>query len=490
MQALSLFVFFAACVGFVLGTFTLLGPLRGLLESMRDEGVSAETEAAIVRLAILVLIVVSLILAGWLSRRVRRTSLGILKFGLPSLAVGLAGLCVGWWLVSAQGGDAGESFVGSRFTFGPYPSEARLAQLASEGYSGVISLLHPAVVPFETRLIGEERRTANAAGLEFIHAPMLPWVSDNEESLNIIKTIVERGHGRYYVHCLLGKDRVRIAKRWVQELNPMAEIGLTEGTENHEKNRQLHDGMLWERGRVVFVGEGIFLTPQPAKNEYVSYLLSGSNGPVFSLLDPHRLEDRPWIEEERRIYEGNGMELVVLPIPVDPYDGHVALAVADRIRRSPGSKVVHAFLSLDSGRSPSAEAFVQALYSGLPPLPPALFVEPLFRGRARVIAPNVALGPRPRNDEFAGTLHRRGVREFVYLGDAQDSEAREDRGLCLGAGLDWRGVTRESDLLEIVARGGPWYLYGPLAELLGPKVARAMGPALPVRISSEAAGVP
>jgi hypothetical protein len=62
--------------------------------------------------------------------------------------------------------------------------------------------------------------------------------------------------------------------------------------------------------------------------------------------------------------------------------------------------------------------------------------------------------------------------------------------LCLGAGLDWRGVTRESDLLEIVARGGPWYVYGPLAELLGPKVARAMGPALPVRISSEAAGVP
>jgi len=33
-------------------------------------------------------------------------------------------------------------------------------------------------------------------------------------------------------------------------------------------------------------------------------------------------------------------------------------------------------------------------------------------------------------------------------------------------------------------------VYGPLAELLGPKVARAMGPALPVRISSEEAGVP
>lgn len=124
----------------------------------------------------------------------------------------------------------------------------------------------------------------------------------------------------------------------------MAEIGWVEGTEQYEKNRQLHDGMLWERGRVVFVGDGIFLTPQPAEDEYMLYLLPGSNGPVFSLLDPHRSEDRPWIEEERRIYEGNGMELAVLPIPVDPYDGHVALAVADRIRRSPGSKVVHAFL--------------------------------------------------------------------------------------------------------------------------------------------------
>ena len=44
--------------------------------------------------------------------------------------------------------------------------------------------------------------------------------------------------------------------------------------------------------------------------------------------------------------------------------------------------VVHAFLSPASGRAPSAEAFLQAFRSGLPPLPTALFGEPLTAGRA------------------------------------------------------------------------------------------------------------
>jgi hypothetical protein len=354
----------------------------------------------------------------------------------------------------------------------------------------VISLLHPAVVPFETRLIEQERSAVVAAGLEFVHAPMLPWVSDNRESLATVETIVESGHGRYYVHCLLGKDRVRIVERWVQELDGMGkgESGLE--IARTKKVRRLRDGMLWERGGVAFVGEGIFLTPQPAVNEYMSYLLAGVNGRVISLLDPNRPGDRVWLDEEQRFFEGNGLQLVSYPISLDPYDGERVLDVVDQVRRIPGQKVVHAFLSLDSGRSPAAEAFVQALHSGLPPLPPALFNEPLVRGRARVIAPNVALGPRPRQDEFAGTLHRRGLRRFVYLGDAQDAEARQDAKICREAGLGWRALSDESELLEVLAKGGPWYLYGPRAQDLGPGVARTLGPALPSRGTDENSRVP
>ncbi len=490
MKKSLIFVLFLICVGFVLGTITLRGPLRALIESGRDQGRSAEAESVLVRLVIVLLVAVSLLAAGWLSRKVNRTSSRTLEFGLPALSVLLAGGCVGWWLLSAPESSRPDSFVGSRFTFGAYPSEARISQLAAEGYSGVISLLHPAVVPFETRLIEQERSAVVAAGLEFVHAPMLPWVSDNRESLATVETIVERGHGRYYVHCLLGKDRVRIVERWIREIDRegKGESGLE--IARTKKERRLRDGMLWERGGVAFVGEGIFVTPQPAASEYMSYLLAGVNGRVISLLDPNRPEDRAWLEEEQRILEGNGLQLVLHPIPIDPYDGQRVLDVVDRVRRIPGQKVVHAFLSLDSGRSPSAEAFVQALYSGLPPLPPALFSEPLALGRARVIAPNVAFGPRPRQDEFAGALHRRGVRKFVYLGDARDPEARQDEKICREAGLEWRALSEASELLEVLAKGGPWYLYGPRAHDLGHWVAETLGPALPPRGSGEESRVP
>ena len=490
MKKLLTFVVFLVSVGFILGTFVLRGPLRMLIESGRGQGRSPEAEAVLVRLVIVFLAAVSLLFAGWLSRRVHRASSRIVEFGLPAVSVLLAGGCAGWWLLSASEGSLSESVVGSRFTFGTYPSEARLSRLAGEGYTGVISLLHPAVVPFETRLIDEERSAVLAAGLEFLHAPMLPWVSDNRESLATIRAVVERGRGRYYVHCLLGKDRVRIVERWIQDIDREGEFGSGLGISVAKKKSRLRDGMVWERGSVAFIGEGIFLTPQPTASEYMSYFLSGVNGHVVSLLDPNRPEDRLWLEEEQRIFEGNGLQLVSYPIPIDPYDGGRVLDVVDQVRRIPGQKAVHAFLSLDSSRSPAAEAFVQALHSGLPPLPPALFNEPLTRGRARVIAPNVAIGPRPQQAEFAGLLHRRGVRKFVYLGDAQDAMARQDEEICLGEGLGWRAVSDASKLLEVLSEGGPWYLYGPRAHDLGPGVAQKLGPAIPFPSVGEYSRVP
>ena len=72
-----------------------------------------------------------------------------------------------------------ETRAGSSFTFGPYPTEDRLAALERDGYTAVISLLHPAVVPFEPKLIADETAAAERVGIEFIHLPMLPWIADN-----------------------------------------------------------------------------------------------------------------------------------------------------------------------------------------------------------------------------------------------------------------------------------------------------------------------
>ena len=124
-----------------------------------------------------------------------------------------------WALVMGSGIGA-ERDIGTAFTFGPFPTPDKLERLRKDGYTGVVSLLHPAVVPFETKLIGEERAAVEGAGLEFHHAPMLPWVSDNGESLAMLEVLAREERGRYYVHCYLGKDRTRIAQRVVAQASP------------------------------------------------------------------------------------------------------------------------------------------------------------------------------------------------------------------------------------------------------------------------------
>jgi len=238
----------------------------------------------------------------------------------------------------------------------------------------------------------------------------------------------------------------------------------------------------------VLAGGQTFVSPHPVDNEYVSFVFPGSAGRVFSILNPDNPDDRHWIDEESRILSGNGMELSVLPIPLHPYEPRRALEVADRVRRIPGPKLVHAFLSVGSKRSPAAEAFVQAFRSRLAPVPPSLFREPLAGGPATVVAPNVALGPPPRGSEFGGVLYRRGIRGFIYVGAAGDERARSDGELCRREGIDWRAIDAASDLLELLTSGGPWYLYGPGLAALRPRIVDTLGPAIPPLVSGMGFG--
>jgi phytol kinase len=335
------------------------------------------------------------------------------------------------------------------------------------------------VVPFETKLIRDGRKAARATGLEFLQVPMLPWISENGEALARIEEIVARGEGRYYVHCYLGKDRIRVVKNFVSRLDPDARIEVSRELERHEARRRLEDGTVWERGGVVLAGPDLFLTPQPAPDEYVSFILPGQHGPVVSLLDPQNELDRPWIEEERRILESNGVPFTLLPVPVDPYDPERALAAARAVRSMERPLIVHAMLGPLSGRSPAAESFLQALRSDLPPLPPSLFIEPMQGGGAAVVAPNVAVGPRPAPTEFGAYLHRRGVREVVHVAGPPAPEIERDGAMCSAAGLSWRGATPGDELLRLVRRGGPWYLYGPGLGEVRSLLERALGPPLP-----------
>jgi len=356
MKRVSIFLFLWLTVGFSTGTGTLLGPVAWIATAGRAAGWSEGVEASVVRAVIGALVLGSAAIAAALAAVVARSPLAHLRYGVPALAI-VAALGALWLWMTPEMVVTDVAVVhppGSSFTFGPLPSEERMAQLEREGYTAVVSLLHPAVVPFELKLIADGRAAAAAAGLQYIHVPMLPWVGGNSEAVARLEGLARYGKGRYYVHCYLGKDRVGLARRTVERAEPAVP------TVSEEPAPRLLDGQLFERGEIVEVAPDLFLTPYPTDDEMIRFILPGPYTTVVSLLDPDDADDLPWIEKERALMTAHAIEFLVLPIPRGDEGPQGALDVARRVASLPRPLVVHAFLSPGSGRSPVAEAFLRA----------------------------------------------------------------------------------------------------------------------------------
>lgn len=469
---LLLFAYIWLMVGFSTGTGTLIGPVRWITSWSRTQGWAQSSEDLVVNSVIFLYVLFSAVISWWLLKKIQQIGEGRVKGGVL-LAVTFVALGALWlWLnpgILTRGEQVTFDSV-SRFTFGPYPTRERFVQLKEEGYTAVISLLHPAVVPFEPKLLADERAIAEEVGIEFIHAPMLPWVGENEESLATIRQIALTGEGRYYVHCYLGKDRVNVVKRLVEQ------AGVSMSVESIEEARQLSEITAFERGKIWRLEDQVYLTPYPTEEEFFTFILTGEVKQVVSLLDPANFDNVTWIDKEREILAKYDMPFELSPIPTDPYDPNTALEAAQKVRVSPRPVVVHAFLSDSS----VTEAFLQAYRAQVPPLPPSLFQASMERGIVQVIAPNIAVGPRPASAEFSSYLRPRGVRGIVFVGPPEASEAQQDRVLVPEAGLEWQVLPAgDSSLLEVIKTGGPWYLYGPELSGIQQTIKDRLGPAVP-----------
>lgn len=444
-----------ATTGIFAGTLALHGPVRWLTRALRANQASQRTEDLLVRGAILLLVAGTGWLAWRLARRVAGGPPSKARWAIPAASTALAAAALALWMNPRMmtGADDPVAASSERFVFGPYPTPERLAELKRLGFSGVISLLHPAVVPFEPRLLSQERAAAARAGIPLIHAPMLPWVSENEGSVERIRALARSGKGRYYIHCYLGKDRVNVVRRLLQDMNVSVAAA-----EAQAGARRIADVPAFERGSIYHLDGSVDVTPYPTDEEWIGYVLSGQVRHVLSLLDSTSAEDTVWVRKERTLARQYRIPLEFAPVPSFPYDPEAALRAARRARALPRPLVVHAFRSA----SAPTEAFVAAYRTGLPPLPPSLFVEPLKGGSVRVTKTNVAQGPRPTGPEFGGYLRQRGVRGIVYVGTrAPDG----DRSVAESIGLRWRSVAAPGPELDrMVAAGGPWYLYGPALE--------------------------
>jgi hypothetical protein len=453
---ISLFLFIWLLSGFSLGTVTLLYPVRWIVNIGKDLQFSQTTESLAIKFIILLFIIFSFYISLLITRTMlKRKSFLISVSVIIILLITTTGFTWLWMnpsMMQIGNREITEERVGNvEFVFGPYPTENEIMALKNDGYTAIISLLHPAVVPFEPKLISDEREVTKSLDIQLIEAPMLPWVSDNKESIEKIKNIAINGNGKYYVHCYLGKDRVNVVKRIIQQYS----AALIKSDKN--SLRKITDLESFERGEIIELDKDVYLTPYPTDDEFFGYVLNGYFKKVVSLLNPNHPPDTMWINKEVEICKSNLMPYELLPVEMNPFDANKILEIAEKTKKMARPLLIHAFLT----KSPQTDAFITAYNTGLPPLSANLFERAMKRGKTELIAPNILIGPNPTRYEFSTFLYFNGIRNILYIGDDKLPSAKYDWNVATKANLKWFALKElNSDAMNMLKSGGPWYVYG------------------------------
>jgi protein tyrosine phosphatase (PTP) superfamily phosphohydrolase (DUF442 family) len=266
---------------------------------------------------------------------------------------------------------------GARFIFGAYPDEATLRRLKHDGVTAVISLQHPAVLPFEPASIEAEKKAARVVGVRFIHAPMLPWVSDNHAALEEIRRIAQTGEGVYYVHCGLGRDRTNVVRRMLEADGVKTALHGSIGHASTFADRLRlppgRHGRDFQRGAIRELEAGVWLIPYPNPAELAGYMEAGQVKEVVLLLDPTDAQQKAWRDEA-----GRTLAAARVPVRARPLMGRdlpTAKEIAAWVRTLPRPvAVVAPRTPFDNGDryhgTEAAGAFMDA-YAALPAPAPA-----------------------------------------------------------------------------------------------------------------------
>lgn len=346
------FLFIWLFTGFTLGTFMLLWPVRWWVTYVRSHPNFGNLENTGVLILILMLIAGSF----WISRLIFRWQLNAnqKKYTLLSglvpfvLAVGALALLLQPELIN----DQQNTQVTEQFTIGPYPTAEKIRALKAEGYTAIVSLLHPAVVPFEPRLMAQEEELAKKYDIKLIEASMLPWVSDNEAALATIETLARNKNERYYVHCYLGKDRVNLVKNLLVQLAGEEAVKVDQLSANRTFEQKKH----FERGEIYRLAPGIYFTPYPTKEEFLAFFLAGEIKTVVNLMDSTAVDHQKRITEEREILKESSIRFYNYPLNVaHPNLKSELQQVLSAIDQLPKPIVLHHWNSI----CPEAQFFIQ-----------------------------------------------------------------------------------------------------------------------------------
>lgn len=340
------------CLGFSIGTIFLLFPVRWWVTITRQNTYAESVE----KTGVILLIIILLVSSFWLSRKwyyfqLYRKQWSITLFtGIIPLIMALAAVSF-FMNPKLLNRDSQKSQLSYRFAIGPYPDEEKIKSLKAEGYTGIISLLHPAVVPFEPVLLQQEISLAEKYNIALIQAPMLPWVSDNKQSLSRIEGLIKKPKGRYYIHCYLGKDRVNLVRNLIQN-----NLGKAALKSDIRTSRTFEEMGHFERGELFKLGTDIYYTPFPTDEEYLSFILAAEVKSVVNLMDSANTEHRKRIHQEKQILKNSAILFRNYKLNTKSPNVKLQLqAIVDSILTLPKPIVVHHWNS----SSPEAVLFIR-----------------------------------------------------------------------------------------------------------------------------------
>ena len=307
-------------IGLFTGTLVLVVAVRGIIDIIQKLGWGQSAQDRILIGLILVFVVTSFMLARRVVRVLYRQSPRSRKIALAALAVPALASGYAWsnptrFLAGFAGTTSASvqmSGGGPTFLFGSYPDDARIRELKQQGVETIVSLQDPRVL-VELQGINEERKSAERAGVKLVQAPMLPWVSDNSASIELIKQLALHGKGTYYVHCGLGRDRVNIAKRVIESLEPQthARLAATSGLKHAEGFETRTNP--FQRGRLFRLADEVWMIPIPNAAEFYGYIIQGTPGHVFLLLDPADTAQASWMTKARSDMEKYSITSTIVP---------------------------------------------------------------------------------------------------------------------------------------------------------------------------------
>lgn len=472
---------------FILGTFTLSLIVTSMVIYLRHTGWLVSHESLILSCIILVLCFFILLFAKWLTIWFTESHNKTSKITFSILMTLAMGICIIYWL-PAKEAYFSPTLVSDdkRFTGGPYPDAVSLMKLKSEGYTTIISLLDPLLLPSEPFLIREEDKAVASLGLSLVRIPLISGTVTSLDANKRIEALAKsEANEKYYVHSYRDPDRVLLFLKQINQfhiassktpltLTTITPAIISEPTIKSAAAINGHTSIDLERGTTIQLDDHVIVSPKPTTSEFEQYFLMVRN--VVSL-NP---DERPaQISEFIQSLKTHHINYYSMPIQLYPYDPEVVLKVVEKIKSLSGKVLVYSYNM--PPQSAAISAFMLSYLTNLPALPENLFAAmPMQNGSVKTVSPNVAIGPRPDEMEFKDYLFERGIRSIGYAGPCDSNEATVDEQQAQDAGLKWVCLKMNNTIvLNELKKNGPWYVYGPVLPLVEHDLAKRLGKLMP-----------